>query len=126
MNTQNRVFKKLAQAEKVELSAQKVELALVDDFIKQYNEANKLTTKAYGGSFKIDAALKSMLKDYDAAGKSFLKANARYQELENSAKKIGIDLDAKYKNYKSDISKTLKEIDSASRKILQALKLDFV
>ena len=126
MNTENRVFNKLAQAEKVELSAQRVELSLMDDFIKQYNGANKLTTKAYGGTFKIDAALKSMLKDYDAAGKSFLKANARYQELENSAKKIGIDLDAKYENYKSDISKTLKEIDSASRKILQALKLDFV
>jgi DNA repair ATPase RecN len=123
MSNYKRVLKHL---NKEELSTQKIELALVDDFENQYNSANKLVTKAYGGSFKIESALKSMLKDYDAAGKSFLKANARYQELENAAEKLGIDLDAKYKNYKSDISKTLKEIDAASRKILQALKLDFV
>ena len=120
MSNYKRVLKHL---KKEELTAQKIELALVDDFENQYNSANKLVTKAYG---KIESALKSMLKDYDAAGKSFLKANARYQELENAAEKLGIDLDAKYKNYKSDISKTLKEIDAASRKILQALKLDFV
>ena len=46
MSTQKRVFNKLAQENKTELSAQKIELALVDDFIKQYNEANKLTSKA--------------------------------------------------------------------------------
>jgi len=81
---------------------------------------------AYNGSFKIESALKSMLKDYDAAGKSFLKANARYQELENAAEKLGIDLDAKYKNYKSDISNTLKDIDAASKTILRALKMNWV
>ena len=126
MNNYKNVLKHLNKETKVELATEKVELALVDDFENQYNSANKLVTKAYGGSFKIESALKSMLKDYDAAGKSFLKANARYQELENAAEKLGVDLDAKYKNYKSDISKTLKEIDAASRKILQALKLDFV
>ena len=35
MNTKNRVFNKLAQAEKVELSAQKVELASIEDAIKE-------------------------------------------------------------------------------------------
>ena len=37
-----------------------------------------------------------------------------------------VDLDGKYKNYKSDISNTLKEIDKSSREILKALKMQFV
>jgi len=123
MNNLKKVYKHL---NKEDLSTQKVELALVDDFENQYNSANKLIRNAYNGSFKIESALKSMLKDYDAAGKSFLKANARYQELENAAEKLGIDLDAKYKNYKSDISNTLKNIDAASKTILRALKMNWV
>jgi DNA repair ATPase RecN len=123
MNNLKKVYKHL---NKKDLSTQKVELALVDDFENQYNSANKLVRNAYNGSFKIESALKSMLKDYDAAGKSFLKANARYQELENAAEKLGIDLDAKYKNYKSDISNTLKNIDAASKTILRALKMNWV
>jgi len=123
MNNLKKVYKHL---NKEDLSTQKVELALVDDFENQYNSANKLVRNAYNGSFKIESALKSMLKDYDAAGKSFLKANARYQELENAAEKLGIDLDAKYKNYKSDISNTLKNIDAASKTILRALKMNWV
>ena len=108
------------------MATQKVELGIVEDFEKQYNDANKLVTSAYNGSFKIETALKDMLDKYDAAGKSFLKANARYQELENAAKDLGVELDGKYKNYKSDISNTLKEIDKSSREILKALKMQFV
>jgi len=123
MNNLKKVYKHL---NKEELSTQKIELALVDDFENQYNSANKLVRNAYNGSFKIESALKSMLKDYDTAGKSFLKANARYLELENAAEKLGIELDAKYKNYKSDISSTLKDIDAASKTILRALKMNWV
>ena len=123
MNNLKKVYKHL---NKEKLATQKIELALVDDFENQYNSANKLVRNAYNGSFKIESALKSMLKDYDTAGKSFLKANSRYQELENAAEKLGIDLDAKYKNYKSDISNTLKEIDGASKTILRALKMNWV
>jgi len=123
-----KVYSKLPKTElaKVELATQKVELGIAQDFEKQYNDANKLVTSAYNGSFKIETALKDMLDKYDAAGKSFLKANARYQELENAAKDLGVDLDGKYKNYKSDISNTLKEIDKSSREILKALKMQFV
>tara|TARA_R110000796_G_scaffold244591_1_gene367782 strand:- start:33 stop:425 length:393 start_codon:yes stop_codon:yes gene_type:complete len=123
-----KVYSKLPKTElaEVELATQKVELGIAQDFEKQYNDANKLVTSAYNGSFKIETALKDMLDKYDTAGKSFLKANARYQELENAAKDLGVDLDGKYKNYKSDISNTLKEIDKSSREILKALKMQFV
>ena len=123
-----KVYSKLPKTElsEIELATQKVELGIAQDFEKQYNDANKLVTSAYNGSFKIETALKDMLDKYDVAGKSFLKANARYQELENAAKDLGVDLDGKYKNYKSDISNTLKEIDKSSREILKALKMQFV
>ena len=41
MNTENRVFNKLAQAEKVELSAQKIELGLADDLKSKYADFEK-------------------------------------------------------------------------------------
>ena len=122
----SRLSKVLDKMPKENIELAKVELGIAQDFEKQYNDANKLVTNAYNGSFKIENALKDMLDKYDAAGKSYLKANARYQELENAAKDLGVDLDGKYKSYKSDISNTLKEIDKSSREILKALKMQFV
>ena len=40
MNTQNRVFKKLAQAEKTELATQKVELASTIKWYKDFGQKN--------------------------------------------------------------------------------------
>lgn len=111
---------------KVELKSDIVEFNLVKDFEEQYNKANKETTKAYDGSFAIEKAIDKMLKDYDIAGKSFLKANARFQELENAAKNLGVDLDSKYLAYKKDLSSTLKEIDSASKNLLKAKSMSFL
>jgi len=110
----------------VELKSEVVEFNLVKDFEEQYNKANKETTKAYDGSFAIEKAIDKMLKDYDTAGKSFLKANARFLELENAAKNLGVDLDSKYLAYKKDLSSTLKEIDSASKNLLKAKSMSFL
>lgn len=46
MNTQNRVFKKLAEAEKVELATQKVELGAIDDIEKDWRELRKIMDDA--------------------------------------------------------------------------------
>ena len=62
MNTENRVFKKLAQAEKVELSAQKVELGtskMVDNLFSKYKSLGKYDVGKYISSInKITNELK--------------------------------------------------------------------
>ena len=119
----NRVYEKL---NKVELKAEKIELALVDDFEAEFTKANKLVTSAYNEQFKIESAIQEMLNKYDAAGKSYLKANARYQEIEEASKNLGVEVSGKIKASKKAISQAFKEIDSASRELLKAKKMSFV
>lgn len=123
--TIERIFETLSK-EKVELKAEKIELALVDDFGAEFTKANKLVTSAYNEQFKIESAIQEMLNKYDAAGKSYLKANARYQEIEQASKDLGVEISGKLKASKQAISEALKEIDSASRELLKAKKMSFV
>ena len=74
MNTENRVFNKLAQAEKVELSAQKVELALVDDLIKDAGIA--------------EGKLKSLIN-------LAARRETDFKKIESIADEVGIKLNSK-------------------------------
>ena len=95
MNTQNRVFKKLAQAEKVELATQKVELALVDDFTKVFEKAvngdSSIGNTLISALSKAEGKYKAVISDYENAIKLGEKAT-------ESAKELGIDLPSTFKN----------------------------
>jgi|10_taG_2_1085330.scaffolds.fasta_scaffold306890_1 DNA repair ATPase RecN len=124
MNTQGKVNKMMFS--KTELSSVKVELNLINSFEDEFTNANKLMTKAYQSVFKIETAIQDMLNGYDAAGKSYLKANARYQELEQASKNLGIEVPSKIQSFKKAISEGLKEIDANSRELLKAKKMNFL
>ena len=127
MNTTNVIFNKLfSKEEKTELETHKVELGAIDDFEKEFNKAMSLQTKAMSSTTAIDSAAKKSLKIYDSAGKSFLKANARYLEIENMSKELGVDVPSKVKNMKKALSESIKEIDNASKNLLRIEKIDFV
>jgi uncharacterized phage infection (PIP) family protein YhgE len=80
MNTKNRVFKKLAEETKVELSAQKVELGLAQDLLQDYKKAvNKFTD----AESTMDRALE-MLKN----------AKKTYNEIEQKSKELGVKVDS--------------------------------
>tara|TARA_A100001011_G_scaffold378762_1_gene443915 strand:+ start:445 stop:813 length:369 start_codon:yes stop_codon:yes gene_type:complete len=113
-------------AQVTELSTEKVELNLIDNFEKEFSKANQLMTDAFLGRFKVETAIQSMLDGYDAAGKSYLKANARYQELEQASKDLGIEVPSKIQNFKKAISEGLKEIDANSKELLKAKKMSFL
>ncbi len=95
MNTQNRVFKKLAEETKVELSAQKVELALVDDFTKVFEKAVNgdlsIGNTLISALSKAEGKYKAVISDYENAIKLGEKAT-------ESAKELGIDLPSTFKN----------------------------
>jgi len=117
---------KIVEINKQELSSVKVELNLINSFEDEFTNANKLMTKAYQSVFKIETAIQDMLNGYDAAGKSYLKANARYQELEQASKNLGIEVPSKIQSFKKAISEGLKEIDANSRELLKAKKMNFL
>ena len=83
MNTQREVFNKLFKEEKTELSAQKVELGLIDDIKSEMKQANA------GAISAIDLAFKAI----PLAEKS-LKLNKNLLKKIGSTKKSAIELGA--------------------------------
>ena len=74
MNTQKEVFNKLFKEEKVELATQKIELALVDDLIKDAGI--------------VEGKLKSLIN-------LVARRETDFKKIESIADKIGIKLDSK-------------------------------
>ena len=105
---------------------EKVEFGAIDDFEKEYNNASQLHTKGMRQTTEVDEAARKALDLYDQAGKSYLKANARYQEVEKAAKDLGVELPQKVVALKKDLSQSLKDIDSASKNLLKIKSLDLV
>ena len=92
MNTENRVFNKLAQAEKVELSAQKIELNMVKNIESGSKKADSLyeqgVKKIFSAIGEIQSAIQILEKSKDIANRTFNEG----KELEKLADKIGADL----------------------------------
>ena len=114
MNTQNRVFKKLAQAEKVELSAQKVELALNLGGIKSMSSKLKANIKSYQKKFSVlddlVREISSEARELDGRVDKFYKEVKKIEvEGKVSAKELGVDF------FDTPIGK---EVDSINTSIL--------
>jgi len=92
MNIQNRVFKKLAEEDKVELSAQKVELNMVKNIESGSKKADSLyeqgVKKIFSAIGEIQSAIQILEKSKDIANRTFNEG----KELEKLADKIGADL----------------------------------
>jgi len=114
------VLKKLfsEKEQSVELSeVQKVELALVDDFQKEYENALNIQAKAETSIINYNDLASKIISTLNDSGKSFLKANARFQEIEQMAKELGVDVSPQLKSKKDNISAAIKEIDSYIKKL---------
>jgi len=119
MKTQREVFNKLFKEEKVELSAEKIELSLVDDIVKVYNsiksKADGLSMNARRAAQELDETsnkAKQLLKEIE-------KSESDSKKLVNSAKDLGIELPSEasvairqLQAYRSDLS----ELQSATEK----------
>ena len=111
MSTKNRVFKKLAEVEKVDLATQKFELALVDDakkIVSDYALIDEDT--AFGFVVKAEIEYKEVLNDYEQLLK---KIEGVTPKLEKAIQEIGInrnnfgvldDLDSRKSDIKERIS----------------------
>lgn len=91
MNTENRVFNKLAQAEKVELSAQKIELGLIDDVKKTSSdlesEWKKVLSIAVDGAKALNDKVQSKTKPIN---QKIFDLKSKIEKAEQALKDLGI------------------------------------
>ena len=102
---------------KVELGKHEVELSIVTDFEKAYNEALDLQAKAETNIVNYNELAKSIQTALNQAGQKFLRANAIYQEIEKMSKELGVEPSNILKNKKETISVAIKEIDGYNKKL---------
>ena len=106
MNTENRVFNKLAQAEKTELATQKVELASTNiiDFAQKaqsiYLDARKQAQKE----------LMNLKESYERGDSKLIslenELDSEISKIEKTAKEIGVDI------YSTKVGKSIKTAKS--------------
>ena len=117
MKTQKTVMSKIAQINKEQLSSEKLELSLVDDFDKDFNKALKNLMKTEPEYGEILNKSRRLYKEIQSADDDINSAIATFNILERKAKEIGIDLDNKTKgnrgklnNFKKTTTQILSEL----------------
>jgi DNA-binding SARP family transcriptional activator len=115
MKTLQSIYNKIT--EKVELGKHEVELSIVTDFEKAYNEALDMQAKAETNIINYNELAKSIQGVLTQAGQKFLRANAIYQEIEQMSKDLGVEPSDVIKNKKETISIAIKEIDAYNKKL---------
>lgn len=101
----------------VKLAKHEIKLALVDDFNKEYENALNTQAKAETSIIDYNDLAGKIIGTLNTAGQTFLKANARFQEIEQMAKQLGIDVSPQLKSKKETISVAIKEIDGYVKKL---------
>ena len=111
MNTKKRVFKKLTEETKVELSAQKVELGLIDDVNKistnLESDWKKVLSIAVDGAKSLEDKIMAKTKPLNA---SIIELRSNIDKAEKALKDLGIG-----KN--SDILKAKKSLKTAQGQV---------
>lgn len=120
MSNLNTILNKLGKIEEIHetnLAKHEVELSIVTDFEKAYNEALDLQAKAETNIVNYNELAKSIQTALNQAGQKFLRANAIYQEIEKMSKELGVEPSNILKNKKETISVAIKEIDAYNKKL---------
>ena len=95
MNTQKRVFNKLAEEDKVELSAQKVELGLIDDIKSEKDKVTKMIGFIRQDLKEVNRAISTIEKIKTDLNKTDKLADSLLNLIKNFERKaddLGIDL----------------------------------
>jgi hypothetical protein len=88
------------------------DLSVVQDFEKQYESALRSQENAEKMIVDYNSMAAKITSMLNAAGAEFLKSNARYQEIEELSKQLGVEPSSVLKNKKETVSIAIKEIDS--------------
>jgi hypothetical protein len=102
-------YQKFMASSKVEST--KYELALVDDFNKNYQKLNDVFFKAETSVVDYNELSNKIASDFNSAGAVLLSANKNFEDVLKSAKDLGIDLPAQIKNQGEALKLFAKDID---------------
>jgi len=111
MSTHKTVYNKLFS--KQELSAEKVELALVDDFKQEYTQAIKEMDKLTTDFANLETEKNKLVQKIKANINSFEPLIKKKSEIEQKAKELGVDIDSRIKGFNpSDDIKAMRNMIS--------------
>ena len=105
MNTKNRVFKKLAQAEKTELATQKVELGFIDDVSKK---ASKELSKYKDG--------KDLISIWKSTKRKLIDIKKDVRTVRKSRKAYIIGIEGAIQDLEQDLKYIEKQLQSVGIK----------
>lgn len=97
--------------DKVELASHKIELALVDDFNKEYQKLNDVFFKAETNVVDYNELANKIASDFNSTGQVLLSANKKFDDILKSSKDLGIELPAQIKNQGEALKLYAKDID---------------
>ena len=97
--------------DKVKLASERIELALVDDFNKDYQKLNDVFFKAETNVVDYNELSNKIASDFNSAGAVLLSANKKFEDVLKSAKDLGIELPAQIKNQGEALKLYAKDID---------------
>lgn len=118
MNLKKEIFERISSIEKVELSeTKKVELALVDDFNKNYQKLNDVFFKAETSVVDYNELGAKIASDFNNVGQILLTANKSFEDITKASKDLGIELPAQVKNQGEALKLFAKDIDFYIQKL---------
>ena len=94
-----------------------INLSVVEDFEKQYEKALSLQERAEVAIVDYNSLATKIIAGLNAAGSEFLRANARYQEIEEFSAKLGIEPSQQLVKKKQVVKESIKEIDSLIKQL---------
>lgn len=120
----NEVFRKVSaiQPESVELVSHKIELTLVDDIQKMYNDAGKELTTAANSSKKAIAAIDEVFTAYRQNAVKSNEALKAIVELKTQAKNVGLDVPANVLKFETELNANLKNSQAKMTAVQNAKK----
>ena len=121
MNTLQTVFNKLSKDE-TKLGSHNVELALIDDVDKAYNDAMKAREQAFEVYYSAKVACEKALKEINNLKAINEKALPLFNKLDQFVKEVGITLPPVYKDKKDNLNSGLKNTFTNQIKTLQNIK----
>ena len=113
MKTQREVFNKLFKEEKTELSAQKIELALIDDLKKEYGKLQTLG---------IEADILSLADELSSRLPKYQSLKSKLDDAMKKAKELGAnDIFSKLKSLNDGCDSSIKTIKKQVGSIKSAI-----
>lgn len=107
---------------KEELASNKVELTLVDDIQKMYNDAGKELTNAANSSKKAIAVIDEVFTAYRQNAIKSNDALKSIAELKAQAKSVGLDVPANVLKFETELNANLKSSQAKMTAIQNAKK----